>query len=448
MIEFGNDATGAAVKPAGARCIVVHPHFYREPEAKLRRDVEACLEEAVGLSAAIDLDIADAQIIKVSKPRPATLLGKGGVDLIAETIEAHRETEEPIELVVFDGALSPIQQRNLEKAWKVKVIDRTGLILEIFGERAKTKEGRLQVELASLTFQRSRLVRSWTHLERQRGGHGFMGGPGERQIEADRRMIDDRIVRIKKKLEEVRRTRDLHRKARKKVPFPVVALVGYTNAGKSTLFNSLTRADVMAEDQLFATLDPTMRRLDLPSGRTVILSDTVGFVSSLPHELVAAFHATLEEVQEANIIIHVRDISHIDTVAQKEDVEAVLAELDIDVEQQKNVIEVQNKIDLLTPDQKAHLENIGGRSQIPSVGVSALTGEGREALLEAIDALMREGMDIHHVQLGPSEGAEMSWLYSHGEVIERRDDPETGNIDLSVRLSPANSERYRQKFRR
>jgi len=425
---------------------VVHPFFYRDPTADRRRDIDACLEEAIGLSAAIHLDVADAQIVKVSKPRPATLLGKGGVDIIGEIIDRENACDTPIELVVFDGALTPIQQRNLEKSWQVKVIDRTGLILEIFGERAKTKEGRLQVELASLTYLRSRLVRSWTHLERQRGGHGFMGGPGETQIEADRRMIDDRIVRIKKKLEEVRRTRELHRKARKKVPFPVVALVGYTNAGKSTLFNALTKASVMAEDQLFATLDPTMRRLDLPSGRKVILSDTVGFVSSLPHELVAAFHATLEEVQEANIILHVRDISHPDSEAQKTDVEAVLNELEIDSERQSNLIEVHNKIDLLSDEQKQVVGNLAARSSIPCVSVSAVSGEGIEGLLEAIDQLMRAGMDLHLVELEPSEGEELSWLYSHGEVGARTDDPETGKITLSVRLNPANTERYKRKF--
>ena len=425
---------------------MVHPFFYRDPTADRRRDIDACLEEAIGLSAAIHLDVADAQIVKVSKPRPATLLGKGGVDIIGEIIDRENACDTPIELVVFDGALTPIQQRNLEKSWQVKVIDRTGLILEIFGERAKTKEGRLQVELASLTYLRSRLVRSWTHLERQRGGHGFMGGPGETQIEADRRMIDDRIVRIKKKLEEVRRTRELHRKARKKVPFPVVALVGYTNAGKSTLFNALTKASVMAEDQLFATLDPTMRRLDLPSGRKVILSDTVGFVSSLPHELVAAFHATLEEVQEANIILHVRDISHPDSEAQKTDVEAVLNELEIDSERQSNLIEVHNKIDLLSDEQKQVVGNLAARSSIPCVSVSAVSGEGIEGLLEAIDQLMRAGMDLHLVELEPSEGEELSWLYSHGEVGARTDDPETGKITLSVRLNPANTERYKRKF--
>ena len=447
MTTFGNDATDPPAKAVGARCVVVHPNFSRDQNTEQRRAVEACLEEAVGLSLAMSLDVAAAQVIKVSKPRPATLLGKGGVEIVDEIISEKEASGTPIELVVFDGSLSPIQQRNLEKAWNCKVIDRTGLILEIFGERAKTKEGRLQVELASLTYQRSRLVRSWTHLERQRGGHGVMGGPGETQIESDRRMIDDRIVRIKRKLEEVRRTRELHRKARKKIPFPVVALVGYTNAGKSTLFNALTQASVMAEDQLFATLDPTMRRLDLPSGRTIILSDTVGFVSSLPHELVAAFHATLEEVQEANIVLHVRDISHPDSEAQKADVVGVLSELDIDVEMQSNIVEVQNKMDLMGEERRQLAANLAKRSVIPCVGVSAITGEGHKTLLEVIDELMREGMDLHDISLEPTKGEEMSWLYNHGEVVERSDDPENGMVSLSVRLSPVNTERYKRKFR-
>jgi len=366
------------------------------------------------------------------RSRPATLLGEGQVEAQREAIEAAR-----VAVTVIDAQLSPVQQRNLEKAWACKVIDRTGLILDIFGERAATSEGALQVELAHLEYQRSRLVRSWTHLERQRGGFGFLGGPGETQIEADRRLIGDRIVRLKRELEQVRRTRGLHRSARRRVPFPVAALVGYTNAGKSTLFNAMTGAEVAARDQLFATLDPTMRGLRLPSGRRAILSDTVGFISELPTELVAAFRATLEEVAEADVILHVRDAAHPDTAAQRADVVAVLdgmaAEGTLDEDWRSRTLEVLNKADLL-----------GGVANVPLrpglVAVSAIIGEGLPALREAIDARIAAGMEVADYVIAPSDGARLAWLYQHGEVIGRADEDEA--IRVTVRLLPADRARF------
>ncbi len=405
------------------------------PGAEQPRAAEARLAEAVGLTASIGLIISHTAILPLRTRRPSMLFGEGQVATQAEAIK-----QNDIEVVIVDAALSPVQQRNLERAWSCKVIDRTGLILDIFGERAATKEGTLQVELAHLAYQRSRLVRSWTHLERQRGGFGFLGGPGETQIEADRRLIDDRLVRLRKDLEQVRRTRGLHRSARRRVPFPVIALVGYTNAGKSTLFNALTGAEVTAKDQLFATLDPTMRGLRLPSGRRTILSDTVGFISQLPHELVEAFRATLEEVSEADVILHVRDAAHPETVAQRGDVIKVLDDMvadgTLDPGWPERTIEVLNKADLL-----------GGAVRVPlrdgAVAVSAMTGDGLVALKAAIDQRVAEGMEVADYDIPPQDGARMAWLYQHGEVVERHDDDAA--VHMKVRLLPADRARFERE---
>jgi GTP-binding protein HflX len=359
---------------------------------------------------------------------PATLLGSGKVEELGKALEA-----DPVELVVIDSALSPVQQRNLERRWKTKVIDRTGLILEIFGERAHTREGVLQVELAALTYQRSRLVRSWTHLERQRGGFGFLGGPGESQLELDRRRITERITGIKQELEDVRRTRGLHREARKRVPYPVVALVGYTNAGKSTLFNRLTGAGVDARDQVFATLDPTMRQLRLPSGTRVILSDTVGFITDLPTMLVAAFRATLEEVLSADLILHVRDISHSDSEIQRRDVGAVLDELGIDeADRTVRLVEVWNKIDRLAPEALAALQAEAGRQPEDVVPVSAADGTGIPRLLELVDRRLAASRSVIELRLDYGSGELLAWLHRAGEVLEQTDDGEGLRLKVAI----------------
>jgi len=427
---------GSAARPRTA--IVVHVESKSRTDAS-RRDAKARLAEAEGLAAAIGLKIVAGHIVPLARATPATLIGSGKVEEIA----VETRGLEP-EVVVVNAQLSPIQQRNLEKAWSAKVLDRTALILEIFGERARTREGRLQVELAHLTYQRSRLVRSWTHLERQRGGFGFLGGPGETQIETDRRLIGERIVKIKAEIEGVKRTRGLQRKARKRVPFPVIALVGYTNAGKSTLFNRLTESEVLAKDLLFATLDPTMRGLKLPGGSRAILSDTVGFIADLPHELVAAFRATLEEVLEADVIAHVRDGAHDETEAQKADVLKVLAELGIEPGRERPFIEILNKIDLLEPNVRAGLLARGkGRADAP-IAVSALTGEGIGPLLARFEAALTRDNIVLHLRLSPEDGEGLAWVYRHAQVRERADD-EAG-VRLLLTANPQEAERIASRF--
>jgi GTPase len=427
---------------------VIGPYLRQRPgdggaasDAALSRNVNARLEEASGLARAIDLDVQDAIIAPISQIRPATYLGKGKVEEIAGLVSTHK-----VELVVTDCALSPVQQRNLEKAWNAKVLDRTGLILEIFGRRAKTREGSLQVELAHLNYQRSRLVRSWTHLERQRGGFGFMGGPGETQIEADRRMIGERIVRIENELKKVQATRRLHRAGRKRVPYRIAALVGYTNAGKSTLFNRLTRADVQSADMLFATLDPTLRALHLPHGGKAMLSDTVGFISELPTMLVAAFRATLEEVLEADVIVHVRDISQADSDAQKLDVETVLRQLGLNPSDEDRIIEVWNKIDRFDAPEQERLANIAARQpeQRRPLLVSAVTGQGTSELLMAIETRLAATKRLLRVTLDSSDGEGMSWLYRHTEVLTKDVDDE--RVEMTVRAEESRREAILHRF--
>ncbi len=406
----------------------------------LARSAALRLEEAVGLAAAIELNVVRAEVVPLSRVTPATLLGKGKVEEVAAWVE-----EAEVEVVIVDGEVSPIQQRNLERALGTKVLDRTGLILEIFGARASTREGRLQVELAHLTYQKSRLVRSWTHLERQRGGFGFLGGPGETQIEADRRVIQERIGAIKKQLQKVGKTRAVNRATRSKVPYPVVALVGYTNAGKSTLFNRLTNADVRAEDLLFATLDPTMRALDLPSGKRIILSDTVGFISDLPTQLIAAFHATLEEVLEAQVLLHVRDVASATSAAEREDVMAVLGELGIGADDNRAVIEVLNKADLLDTETRAVMANSVARSAGAQVLVSALSGAGMGPLLEGIDEALRRGQERVTLELPPGMGEAQAWLHQHGEVLMTQT-TKSGQMHLEVQMAPGNLGRFKKRF--
>ena len=429
--------------------MVVGPYLRRRPSRGLsaraaegERSPEARLEEAVGLAGAIDLQVVEQGIAPLGEIRPATYLGKGKVDELAGVIKARE-----IGIVVMDCALSPVQQRNLEKAFGAKVLDRTGLILEIFGRRARTREGTLQVEHAHLTYQKGRLVRSWTHLERQRGGFGFLGGPGETQIESDRRQIDERLAKIERELEGVKKTRKLHRDSRKRVPYPIVALVGYTNAGKSTLFNRLTRSDVMAADMLFATLDPTLRSITLPHGAKAILSDTVGFISDLPTMLVAAFRATLEEVVEADVILHVRDATHEDTAAQAHDVEEVLRALDIDPNDRTRLIEVWNKVDRLGAEAREQLVNVAERRAADDrpVIVSALTGEGLDRLLDAIEARLATRRVVLDLVLDPADGAGVSWLHRHSEVMDKHM-REDGQLAMTVRADATNAERIRGKF--
>ena len=431
---------GSKVVPGvsrSGRALVLHPDVKRRPvgEAAIPwRSPAARLEEAVGLARAIRLEVVHREVVSLTRTRPATLFGTGKVAEIGQLIAA-----EEIGLVVIDGELSPVQQRNLERQWQVKAIDRTGLILEIFGERARTREGRLQVELAHLNYQRSRLVRSWTHLERQRGGAGFMGGPGEAQIELDRRLIDTRIVKLKRELKTVIRTRKLHRESRRKVPHPVVALVGYTNAGKSTLFNLATHSKAYSADQLFATLDPAMRGVELPSGRRAILSDTVGFISDLPTHLIAAFRATLEEVLEADLILHVRDVAHPDSAAQAQDVRDVLAVLGLDAADTERMVEVLNKIDLLEPADRELTINQAARNG-RAVAISAVTGAGLDALLKRIDAALGRARRAVELTVDLADGRALAWLYRHGEVLSRRDDGAVAH--LTVGLDPADLSRY------
>ncbi|SEO29518.1 GTP-binding protein HflX [Salinihabitans flavidus] len=396
--------------PQITRAWVLHPEI---TSAYKRREPARALQEAVALAEALPgLEVAGSETVRLSRPHAGTLFGSGKIAEIGEKL-----AEQEIGLVLIDGPVTPVQQRNLERAWKVKLLDRTGLILEIFSDRARTREGVLQVEMAALSYQRTRLVRAWTHLERQRGGLGFVGGPGETQIEADRRAIDEQLVRLRRQLDKVVRTRELHRKARAKVPYPIVALVGYTNAGKSTLFNRLTGADVMVKDMLFATLDPTMRRLELPEGPEVILSDTVGFISDLPTELVAAFRATLEEVLAADLIVHVRDISHPETAVQAEDVRSILASLG--VEEEAPILEVWNKIDLLDADARDAARARAARDDAV-LAVSSTTGEGVPALLAAVSDALQGAQHQTELHLGFSEGRKRAWLFDHDLVQNER----------------------------